>query len=47
MECYWAADREPRLNALVALEKVDNEYLDDLCSHLGYYLEEKEEVEND
>tara|TARA_R100000734_G_scaffold9770_1_gene7419 strand:- start:424 stop:798 length:375 start_codon:yes stop_codon:yes gene_type:complete len=47
MDCYWASDSDPRWNALVALEEVDSEYLDDLCSHLGYYLEEKEEVEND
>ena len=47
MDCYWASDSDPRRNALVALEKVDNEYLDDICGHLGYYLEEEEEVEND
>ena len=45
MDCYWASDRDPRLNALVALEKVDNDYLDDLCGHLGYELVE-EEVED-
>ena len=47
MTCYDASERDPRRNALVALEKVDNEYLEELCNHLGYYLEEKEEVEND
>ena len=47
MNCYDASERDPRRNALVALEKVDNEYLEELCNYLGYYLEEKEEVEND
>ena len=46
MDCYWASDNDPRQNALVALEKVDNDYLDDLCVYLGYELVEKEEVEN-
>ena len=34
MDCYWASDNDPRWNALVALEKVDNEYLDDLCGRI-------------
>tara|TARA_R100000231_G_scaffold51835_1_gene43696 strand:- start:367 stop:744 length:378 start_codon:yes stop_codon:yes gene_type:complete len=46
-ECYQASKRDPRGNALSAVVEVDNEYLDDLCTHLGYYLEEEEEVEND
>ncbi len=46
-DCYRASEREPRVNALKAVVEIDNDYLDELCSHLGYYLEEKEEVEND
>jgi hypothetical protein len=44
MDCYWASESDPRRNALAALEKVDNDYLDDLCDHLGYELVEKEKV---
>tara|TARA_B100001094_G_scaffold204435_1_gene198354 strand:- start:5050 stop:5415 length:366 start_codon:yes stop_codon:yes gene_type:complete len=44
MDCYVASDRDPRRNALVAVVEVDNEYLDELCNHLDYYLEEKEEA---
>ena len=35
-----ASESDPRRNALAALEKVDNDYLDDLCDHLGYELAE-------
>ena len=45
-DCYDASDREPRRNALIALEKVNNDYLDDLCEHLGYELVEKVEDED-
>tara|TARA_S200002703_G_scaffold158870_2_gene170453 strand:+ start:633 stop:1022 length:390 start_codon:yes stop_codon:yes gene_type:complete len=52
MECYEAAKHiegsseaiDPRRNALAAVVAVDNEYLDDLCVHIGYELVDKEEV---
>jgi hypothetical protein len=43
-DCYRASKQDPRDNALSAVVEVDNEYLDELCNHLDYYLEEKEEA---
>ncbi len=43
-DCYRASKQDPRGNALAAVVEVDNEYLDELCNHLDYYLEEKEEA---
>ena len=43
-DCYRASKQNPRGNALLAVTEVDNEYLDDLCVHIGYELVDKEEV---